>query len=204
MAWTRLPTPENEGLAIPAQVNYVAKGANLYDLGYTYDGSSAVISNHLRSTWLWERVRVQGGAYGGFCILDLRSGVWSYVSYRDPNLPRTVDVYDRTAEFLRTVDLNEDERTKSIIGTIGAIDAYQLPDAKGFTSMVRHLVGETDALRQARRDQVLSTTEEDFRAFADVLERVADAGRVVVLGSPEAIRAANAERPEWLTVTKVL
>ncbi|NLD73728.1 MAG: peptidase M16 [Chloroflexi bacterium] len=203
-AWTIVPSPVNEGLTIPAQVNYVAKGANLYDLGYTYDGSAAVISNQLRSTWLWERIRVQGGAYGGFCILDLRSGIWSFVSYRDPNLLRTVEVYDRTAEYLRSVDVSDDELTKSIIGTIGAIDAYQLPDAKGYTSMVRYMVNDTDELRQQRRDQVLSTTVEDFRAFADVLERASQAGRVVVLGSPEAIRAANAERGEWLTVTRVL
>ena len=196
--------PKHEGLTVPARVNFVAKGANLYELGYKYDGSAAVITNHLRGTWIWERVRVQGGAYGGFCVFDLRSGVWSYVSYRDPNLLNTLDVYDRTGGFVRNLELTDGELTKSIIGTIGAIDTYLLPDAKGYTSMVRYLVGDTDALRQLRRDQVLDTTAADFHVMAPILDRVRDAGRVVVVGPPEALRTASEQGGLSLHVTKVL
>jgi len=201
--WEPTRTPDQEGLTAPVQVNYVAKGANLYDLGYTYDGSVAVITNHLRGTWLWDQIRVQGGAYGAFCLFDYRSGVWSYVSYRDPNLLSSLEAYDRTSDHLRNLHLSQDELTKSIIGTIGALDAYMLPDAKGYTSMVRYLVGDTDDLRQERRNQILSTTEDDFRRFADVLDAVHDQGRVVVLGSPEVITRVNEERGGWLTVTPV-
>ncbi len=202
--WAGSATPANEGLTIPAQVNYVAKGANLFELGYEYDGSAAVITNHLRATWLWERVRIQGGAYGGFCLFDLRSGVWTYVSYRDPNLRSTLDVYDRTGDFLRALELSDGELTKSIIGTIGSMDAYLLPDAKGYTSLARYLIGDTDAIRQARRDEVLGTTLADFRALAAVLDKMRESGRVVVVGSPEAIRSANEQGDGWLEVTKVL
>jgi len=202
--WERHQAPRDEALTVPSQVNYVAKGANLYGFGYAHHGSVAVITHYLRSTWLWERIRVQGGAYGAFCVFDYRSGIWSYVSYRDPNLLRTIEVYDRTPDFLRTVNLSRDDLTRNIIGTIGSMDAYMLPDAKGFTSMARHLLGDTDAERQRRRDEILSTSVDDFRRFADALEAVRTEGRVVVLGSPEAIRAANAERDNWLTVTRVL
>jgi Zn-dependent M16 (insulinase) family peptidase len=193
-----------EGLTIPAQVNYVGKAANLYRLGYQLNGSIAVIRNHLNTTWLWERVRVQGGAYGGFCVFDHPSGVLSYLSYRDPNLLNTLDNYDGTARFLRQLDLSPEELTKSIIGAIGQMDAYQLPDAKGYTSMVRYLIGDTDAKRQRRREEILSTTPADFKAFADVLEEVNQEGQVVVLGSQEAIAGANAARGGWLEVKKVL
>ena len=81
-----------EGLTIPAQVNYVGKGADLYRLGYKPSGAASVISKYLRTTWLWEKVRVQGGAYGGFCLFDHRSGGFTYLSYRDPNLLATLDV----------------------------------------------------------------------------------------------------------------
>ncbi len=202
--WERAQVVQNEALTVPSQVNYVAKGANLYALGYQYDGSAAVIANHVRGTWMWERVRVQGGAYGGFCSFDMRSGVWSYVSYRDPNLLRTLDVYDRTGDFLRNLDLPESELTKSIIGTIGAMDAYMLPDAKGYTSLIRYLVHDTDALRQARRDQILGTTVDDFRALAPVLDRVREAGSVVVVGPAEAVRAANDGGHLALTLTRVM
>jgi len=202
--WSAQYRTEFEGLTIPAQVNYVGKAANLYQHGYKFHGSALVISNFLRTTWLWERVRVQGGAYGGFCSFARRSGVFSFSSYRDPNLLATLDNYDGAAKFLREVELSEDELTKSIIGTIGDLDAYQLPDAKGYTSLVRHLVHETEAERQQLRDEVLSTTAADFRRFAEALEQVKQHGQVVVLGSPQAIDSANTQKGDWLKVVKIL
>ncbi len=202
--WTPQPGPGFEGLTIPAQVNYVGKGANLYELGYKLHGSHMVITNYLRTTWLWEKIRVQGGAYGGFCSFDSHSGVFNYLSYRDPNLLDTLDNYDLSSQFLRQVDLSDDEITKSIIGAIGRMDSYQLPDAKGYTSMVRHLLGVTDEFRRQLRDEILSTTPSNFRAFAEALEQLNQKGLVVVLGSQEAIEEANAERNNWLTVQKVL
>ncbi|MDX1414581.1 MAG: insulinase family protein [Candidatus Promineifilaceae bacterium] len=201
--WTPPEFPANEGLTIPAHVNYVAKGGNLYQLGYQLDGSMSVITNSLRTTWLWEKIRVQGGAYGGFCLFRKHSGVFTYLSYRDPNLTGTLHNYDGTANFLRHIDLSDDELTKSIIGAIGSMDSYQLPDAKGFTSMQRYLIGETDAARQKYRDEVLTTTVDDFRALADYLEQLNQVGQVVVLGSAEAINSAN-EFDKWLQVSRVM
>ena len=197
--WTPHLTAADEGLTVPAQVNYVGKAANLFALGYELDGSSAVITRYLATTWLWDRVRVQGGAYGAFCALDPFSGVFAYASYRDPNLLETLDVYDRSGSFLRDYPISSDELTKAIIGTIGDIDAYQLPDAKGYASLVRYLTGIDDDYRQQMRDQVLATKAEHFAEFAAVLDQASAAGRVAVLGSADAI-----ERASWLTPVKVL
>ncbi len=194
----------DEGLTIPAQVNYVGKGTKITDLGYEWHGSISVITNYLRTTWLWEKIRAQGGAYGAFVSTDRRLGVLTYLSYRDPNLLNTLKNYDETAVFLRHLDLHEDELVKSIIGVIGDLDSYQLPDAKGFTSMIWHLLGESDARRQQYREQVLNTTADDFKAFADVLDAVAREAQIVVLGSSEAITQANKEGQLGLKVTKVL
>ena len=195
----------DEGLTLPAQVNYVGKGGDLYAQGYELRGSVAVITKFLRTSYLWDRVRVQGGAYGVFCSFDPFTGVFGFGSYRDPNLLETLRVYDGAAAFLRGLDLSEDERAKAIIGAIGEMDASQLPDARGYTSMVRELTGVDDDYRQGLRDQVLGTTAADFRGFGERLEGLAEAGRVVVLGSPEAIESANAERGgSWLQVTPVM
>ena len=202
--WIPAYNENPEGLTIPAQVNYVGKGANLYTLGYNLHGSINVILNYVRTSWLWEKIRVQGGAYGGFCTFDRHSGVFSYLSYRDPNLINTLTNYDQTAQFLRNLELSQAELSKSIIGAIGQLDAYQLPDAKGYTSMVRYLLGISDEERQQYRDQVLGTTVNDFKAFSEILGRVNEAGTVVVLGSQEAIVQANQERDAWLSVQKVL
>jgi Zn-dependent M16 (insulinase) family peptidase len=116
----------------------------------------------------------------------------------------TLQTYDGSADFLRTAELSDDELTKSIIGAIGVLDAYQLPDAKGYTSMVRTLLAESDEHRQQLRDEVLSTTPAHFREFADVLDAVAAQGRVVVMGAQEALEQANTERGEFLALQRVL
>lgn len=201
--WTPAQLPVNEGLTIPTQVNYVGKGANLYDLGYELHGSVSVITNNLRATWLWEKIRVQGGAYGAFCSFNRETGVFTYLSYRDPNFASTLDSYDNTVDFLRNIELSEDELTKNIIGTIGSMDGYQLPDAKGSSSMIRYLLGRTDEERQVYRDEVLGTTVDDFRAFADVLEKLNQDGHVVVLGANDTIAEAN-DPEAWLDVLSIL
>ncbi len=202
--WSPQESAGFEGMTIPAQVNYVGKGANLYQLGYRPHGSVHVITRFLRTAWLWERVRVQGGAYGAFCLFNHLSGTLTFVSYRDPNIMKTLEIFDQTVEFLRTVDLGEDELRKSIIGTIGDIDRHLLPDAKGYTSMIRHLTDDTEEKRQQVREEVLRTSATDFRAFADFLEGVKENGLVKVIGSSSAIESAAAERDGWLDVVKLL
>ena len=194
----------NEGLVIPAQVNYVAKGANLYALGYKPHGSIHVIRHYLGTTWLWDKIRVQGGAYGGMSAFDQNSGIFTYFSYRDPNLISTLSNYDQTANFLSNLELSKSELTKTIIGTISELDVYQLPDAKGYTSMVRYLTDIPDYFRQRVRDEVLGTTVKDFKKFTEPLTRVAEQGEVVVLGSAEAIEKANQIQAGLLDVKRVM
>ncbi|RDY04881.1 Presequence protease 2, chloroplastic/mitochondrial, partial [Mucuna pruriens] len=207
----RLPLT-NEAIVIPTQlcfyqhivVNYVGKAANIYDTDYQLNGSAYVISKYISNTWLWDRVRVSGGAYGGFCDFDTHSGVFSFLSYRDPNLLKTLDVYDGTGDFLRELQIDEDTLTKAIIGTIGDVDAYQLPDAKGYSSMLRYLLGITEEERQMRREEILSTSLKDFKNFMDAMEAVKDKGVVVAVASPEDVDAANKDRPDFFQVKKAL
>jgi presequence protease len=203
-SWQIAEEPNSEALIIPASVNYVGKGANLYRLGLKPSGAAHVVTKYLRTTWLWDKVRVQGGAYGGLCSLDHRSGNFTFLSYRDPNLLETLDIYDRTPDFLRRTELDETQLTRSIIGTIGDIDAYQLPDAKGYTSMQRYLTDEADDIRQSRRDEILGAGVADFQAFADALAELIAHGQVVVLGSEQAIQAANVRRPGLLHVAQAV
>jgi len=202
--WTLSAFPEKEGLTLPTQVNFVGKGANIYQQGYTLHGSAQVIVPYLQNTWLWDKVRVKGGAYGGYCTFDQQSGVLTFLSYRDPNLNQTLDIYDHAAQYLQNLHLDESELTRAIITTIGEVDAYQLPDAKGYTSMVRYLLGISDEERQARRDEILSTILADFHNFARAVEQVREHGAVVVIASPDAIRASKKSKGEWLVTTRVI
>ncbi|MBN2062443.1 MAG: insulinase family protein [Deltaproteobacteria bacterium] len=202
--WTPGKIPDYEGMIIPSQVNYVGKGANLYNAGYGFKGTIHVISRFLRNSWLWDRVRVQGGAYGSFCLFDRFSGTLTFVSYRDPNLLRTIDIFDESAGFLRDLEINDEELAKSIIGSIGDIDSHKLPDAKGYSSMIQELMGDTDEERQKIRDEILATKADDFREFSNVLESVREKGLVKILGSETAIRQIMEQKPGWLEMVKVL
>ncbi|GKV37997.1 hypothetical protein SLEP1_g45955 [Rubroshorea leprosula] len=204
VSWNARLPPNNEAIVIPTQVNYVGKAANLYETGYQLDGSAYVISKHISNTWLWDRVRVSGGAYGGFCDFDTHSGVFSFLSYRDPNLLKTLDVYDATGGFLHELEMDDDTLTKAIIGTIGDVDAYQLPDAKGYSSLLRYLLGITEEERQRRREEILSTSLKDFKEFADVIDAVKDKGVSVAVASPDDFEAANKERSNFFQVKKAL
>jgi presequence protease len=201
--WAVNFSPRSEGLVIPAQVNYVGKGANLKALGFELTAASSVALKFLNTTYLWDKVRVQGGAYGGSSRFDLTSGNFLFSSYRDPNLLKTLDAYDGAAKALNA-GISLSDLTRSIIGVIGDIDGYEFPDAKGFSSMWRQLTGTSDALRQQRRDEVLGTSAADFKALAEAVDAVARQGHVVVLGGEAAIKAANEKRPGLMDVSKVM
>lgn len=148
---------------------------------------------------------MSGGAYGGFSDFDPHSGVFTQASYRDPNLTATLDVFDGTASFLSTLQLSEAALSQAIIGTIGDVDAYALPDAKGHTALVRHLLGVSDEERAQRREEILGTSGRDFRDFADALKAASGpAARTAAVCSPDAAAAAAAERPQLGFVTTKL
>ena len=208
-AWSRsglLVAGACEGLQVPTQVNYVAKGAPVYGAGEAVPGSSSVITRYLRTAYLWDRVRVQGGAYGCSLGFSRLSGMATFSSYRDPNVLSTLQTYDGTADFLRSNRLGPDELSKAIIGSIGELDAPQSPEAKGYTSMLRYLMGVTEEDRQLWRSQVLATTAADFVDFADRLDRVTMHGSIAVVGSERSLADANAKLPEdaQLAIRKIL
>jgi len=197
--WNPVALPKQEALTAPTQVNYVGCGANLYEAGYKMHGSALVITRYLQTAWLWEKIRVQGGAYGGMCSFDQRSGAFVFASYRDPNLESSLEVYKATGDYLKNLTLSEDELTRALIGAIGQLDSYQLPDSKGYSSTMRYLLDYTDAERQQLRDEVLATTQEHFNAFGEVLNRAFEKEMVSVLCSPDTAKEAGME-----TQTKVL
>lgn len=187
---------EREALLVPAQVGYVGKGVRLAALtegGIPAPLAALAVTKYLSNGYLWDRVRVQGGAYGAFCLYDRLAQTLAFVSYRDPNLDATLEAYDKAGGYLRRLKLSKDELEKSIIGAIGEMDTYLLPDAKGFTSMVRFMTGEDEEYRQQLREAVLGCTEKDFHLFADAAAALAEKGHVVYLGPESALKGSKLE-----------
>lgn len=193
--------PLAEVLQVPSQVNYVGKGCNIYDIGYKWHGSAYVITRHLRMGWLWDQVRVQGGAYGAFCMLDRMSGTLIQASYRDPNIQKTLQAFDGTAGYLQQLRMTDRDLTLAIVGAIGDLDNYMLPDAKGMASLTRYLTDDQESLRQQMREEILSTTKKHFIEFADVMSEFAKVGTICILGGSAA--TSIAEQKGW-TIHPVL
>ena len=186
------PRRADEALILPAQVNYVGQGVNLYELGYKYHGSIHVALKYLRTGYLWEEIRVKGGAYGAMANFDRMSGVLCLVSYRDPNVENTLNVYSRVGEHLKRLSFDAGELDRSIIGAIGELDTHLLPDAKGSASFSRLLTGDTDEARQKMREEILSTTLEDFHALGEALSGLGK-GNTCMLGGPAVEEYAKAK-----------
>merc|ERR1712003_336811 len=127
------------GFVVPTQVSYVGKGGLMYEEGETVSGASQVVSRFLKTGYLWDQVRVIGGAYGGFCTFSPFSGFFSYLSYRDPNLSKTLDIYDAAGDAViaaaEQMKNDPEMLSQTIIGTIGEMDGSLSPDQKGFTSL---------------------------------------------------------------------
>jgi len=190
-AWQPESLTLSEALLAPSQVNFVGKAFNLYDGGYQYHGSINVITGLLRTMYLWEKVRVQGGAYGAMCGFDRLTGAFWFSSYRDPNLLNTLEVYDRVADWLATVAIEKDELARSIIGTIGEFDSYMLPDMQGYVSLQRHLINVTDDMRAQARSDVFATGIEDVRTAAQAFAALKTSPIIKALAGPDAVAAAR-------------
>lgn len=180
------------GVHIPAQVCYVAR---VLPAPSYLDPESAVLmvlSKELSKGYLYNRIRVQGGAYGGMSMYDPVTGLFSFLSYRDPHLVETLKVYDEAARFVLDNPLDRKELEKGIIGTIGALDRPMDPAGKGYTSMIRNFIGITDADRQEFRNRILSMTSKTLsRAATEFLVSSWGASAVSVYASPERLAEAN-------------
>ncbi|MHC1790778.1 insulinase family protein [Solidesulfovibrio sp.] len=193
--WSRLTLPAAEGIAIPSQVHYVGLGLDLAATGWTFDGADLVASRYLRMAYLWDRVRVRGGAYGAFCSLDRIAGQAVFVSYRDPNTEATIEIFRQAGRYLMDAAFSEEEMTRAVIGAIGDIDAHMLPDAKGHVALARRLTGDTPGRRAILRAQVLGANVTRFRQYGEALDAAARDASVVVLGPPPSLDALAGSVP---------
>lgn len=176
-----------EAFVDASQIQYVAKTGDFVCEGYEYTGALRLLRIILSYDYLWINVRVKGGAYG--CMNTfLRSGESYFVSYRDPNLSDTLDVYDRIPEYIKSFSPDERDMTKYIIGTFSALDTPMNPEAKGSRSLSAYLEGITYEQIQRERDEILNAQPEDIRRLADLVEAVLKKDSICVIGNENMIK----------------
>ncbi len=176
----------NEGFKTASKVQYVAMAGNYREAGLDYTGTLRILKVILGYDYLWNQVRVLGGAYG--CMSGFRkSGAAYFVSYRDPNLKKTLEVYRKAASYLRELDPSERDLTKFIIGTISDLDTPLTPYLKAARALTAYLTGTSDADAQKERDEILNVTKEDLHKLADYIDAFISQEHICVVGAEEKI-----------------
>ena len=184
---------KNYALTIPGEVNYCAEVFNLSDADVAYSPKLAVIHTHLYSKYFWDEIRAKGGAYGASAV-GFRQGLVGFASYRDPRVADTFGVYAGTPDWIEANMPNEEEIGSMIVSTVGsAYFAPRSPIDLGNAALARYLVGQTAADRQAEIETILATNPADFKAYADTIRELHNAGKGIrtALGGVDAIRASG-------------
>lgn len=175
---------KNEGFQTSGQVQYVAAAGNFREVGYSYTGALRILKVMLSYEYLWTNIRVKGGAYG--CMSSFRrNGDGFLVSYRDPNLVKTLEVFRKTGEFIRSFDADEREMTKYIIGTISEMDVPMTPSGKGNLSLNAWFSKVTEEDMAKERQEILEAQPEDIRKLAGIVDAMMEQNRICVVGSEE-------------------
>lgn len=187
-----VPQPEkrNEGFKTSGQVQYVCRAGNFRRKGLPYKGALKALKVLMGYGYLWENVRVKGGAYGCMCTFG-KSGDCYFVSYRDPNLLKTIEVYEHAAEAIEKFDADERTMTQYIIGAISELDTPMNPAAKGLNSLSAYMTGLTQEIMQKERDELLSATPEDIRSLAAYIRAFMADDFLCVVGNADKIKEAE-------------
>ena len=178
---------KNEGFLTSGQVNYVCRAGNFRKSGLKYTGALRVLKVMLGYEYLWVNVRVKGGAYGCMCSFG-RSGDSYFVSYRDPNLGKTIDVYEKAADAIAEFTADERTMTQYIIGAVSDLDVPMNPAAKGLYSLSAYMTGLDDAALQRERDELLSATVEDIRALSAHIRAFMQEDLLCVVGTASKVK----------------
>jgi hypothetical protein len=196
--------PVYAGIAVPTQVSYVARAmaAPAYN-----DPSAALLmlaSRELSNSYLYKYIRVQGGAYGGMSSFDATLGIFAFLSYRDPHIVETLNVFHEAQKYYSQNDMSDDDMEKAIISTLSALDKPLDPSGRGYVALMRHFIGVTDPMRQSFRDQIFSATPRKVRnALAGYFEKAAGTCAVAVYSAQEKLDEANKLLTDKLNLEKL-
>ncbi|SEM29373.1 hypothetical protein SAMN04489760_10996 [Syntrophus gentianae] len=193
--------PVYAGISIPAQVSYVARVMAAPNFNSPLSPSLLVLARHLSNGFLYKHIRVQGGAYGGMCQFDPMGGMFSFLSYRDPRIVETLEIYQKAMAFIADGKLAPEEMEKAIVGTIGALDRPMDPSGRGTVALIRELAGISDNDRRRFREAILDASTDSLRDAAIGYFRATQKEEgIAVYGSEDSLAAANQRLQRKLNV----
>jgi Zn-dependent M16 (insulinase) family peptidase len=201
MDWQLKPEAKNEGILTSSKVQYVVEGYDFKKLGYSWDGKMRVLNQIVSTDWLKNRVRVIGGAYGGYATIQ-PSGMFTFNSYRDPNLRETLDNYSGTVDYLNTLELSDVELSRYIIGTISSMDRPLTPSQKGDQALSYYFMKRSAAAVQKDRDDILSTKPADIKSYQKMISDILAKKTWCVYGNADKLKASPDLFKELIQISK--
>lgn len=177
-----VPVRLNEGFMTAGQIQYVCRAGNFARKGLAYTGALRVLRVMMGYEYLWVNVRVKGGAYGCMCRFG-RTGESYFVSYRDPNLQKTLDIYEKAADTIAAYEADERTMTQYVIGAISDLDVPMNPAAKGLYGLSAYMTGLNLEILQKERDEILSATAKDIRSLAAYIRAFMEDDFLCVVGN---------------------
>ena len=184
------PNQQNEGFKAPYDVNYVALVGNYKYDNLPYTGALQVFQNIIATDYLWTNVRVLGGAYGCMCGFT-GTGISYFVSYRDPNLTKTLETYKNVVNYLDQFTASEEEMTKYIIGAVGTYDYPKSPATKGARALSAYISGQTDENFKKEKAEIINATEADIKALKPYIESILKQNNICVIGNDKKVEEAK-------------
>lgn len=189
----------NEGFLSSSQVQYVCRAGNFLKHGLPYTGALRILKGILGNDYLWNQVRVKGGAYGCMCSFGKNGDAW-FVSYRDPNLAKTIEAFEAAPGWVEQFADDERAMTQAVIGTISEMDTPMNPAAKGLRSLSIYLTNQTEEQLQRERDEVLDATAQDIRALAAYIRAFLEDDCLCVVGNEKKIEE---EKEKFFTLEQL-
>ena len=185
-----VPNQKNEGFKAPIDVQYVALTGNFKKMGLPYTGALKVFENAVSTDYLWKNVRVLGGAYGCMCGFNF-DGTAYFVSYRDPNLEKTLETYKGVVNYLKDFSASKEEMLKYIIGAVGNYDFPKSPSNKGLRSLVSYLSNKTEDDYKFEKFQIINAKESDIKGLVAYVESLVLQNNICVIGNDKKIDDTN-------------
>lgn len=189
----------NEGFLSSSQVQHVCRAGNFLKHGLPYTGALRILKGILGNDYLWNQVRVKGGAYGCMCSFGKNGDAW-FVSYRDPNLAKTIEAFEAAPGWVEQFADDERAMTQAVIGTISEMDTPMNPAAKGLRSLSIYLTNQTEEQLQRERDEVLDATAQDIRALAAYIRAFLEDDCLCVVGNEKKIEE---EKEKFFTLEQL-
>lgn len=176
---------KNQAFLTSADIVYDSLGGNIFDTGLNYSGRLEVLKNYISSDYLFDKIRLKGGAYGAWVYFNSRSGFMTITSYRDPNVKKTYEAYYEIADHIENFSINEKSFTNIKIGAYAAFDPLLSPYSKGKKAKEDHFKGVTEESVEKTVSELLETTQQDIRETAPYLRKYLDNAYISAIGNSQ-------------------